>query len=208
MKNKVIKLNESEFKNIIIEAVKNTLSEMNWKTYINAARGFYDAGDIEKAHKLEKYAQEMFQKEHGKNGYSHQYEYDSPSYGGRRDYSDSDKDFEVKSPTKDGYWFGEKAKIRNYRYGNGIPYLRHGELHDDTFDYAEGYGFTGNVRRKHTMKYDEDGEKYDPYNSSVGNEVSMSKDKNYNAALDDIADDLKSYYTNKSKYRNGKWTRK
>ena len=35
MKNKVIKLNESEFKNIIIEAVKNTLSEMNWKTYIN-----------------------------------------------------------------------------------------------------------------------------------------------------------------------------
>ena len=115
MKNTVIKLNESEFKNIIIEAVKNTLSEMNWQTYINAARGFYDAGDIEKAHKLEKYAQEMFQKEHGKNGYSHQYEYDSPSYGGRHDYSDSDKDFEVKSPTKDGYWYGEKAKIRNYQ---------------------------------------------------------------------------------------------
>lgn len=208
MANKVVRLNETDLKNIIHESVSRILSEANWKTFMNAARKRKEQGDDESAYELEKHAQDSFQREHGKNGHSHQYEFDSPSYGGRRDFSDSDRDFEVKSPDEEEYWDGEKANVRRYRYGNGIPYMKHGEIHDDTFDYAEGYGFTGDRKRKHTMSINKDGERYDPYNSSVGNEVSKSKDKEYNAALDDMADDLKSYYTNKSNYVNGKWHRK
>ena len=48
------------------------------------------------------------------------------------------------------------------------------------------------------------GEKYDPYNSSVGDEISISQDKDYNARQDAMSKDMNDYYTGKSKYTKGK----
>lgn len=82
--------------------------------------------------------------------------------------------------------------------------MKHGEIHDDTFDYAEGDGYTCDRKRKHTTVFTKDGGQYSPENSTVGDEVSMSKDKDYNKALGNMAKDMEAYYTGKAKYNKGK----
>lgn len=219
-----IRLTESQLHNIIKESVNKVLSEADWKTFLNAARGRKKQADELREHpffhgrnsyddaadKLEKHAKDTFQKKYGKNGHSHQYEGDSSDYKGRYDHRDSDIDFVNKHDNGEGYWDGEKAqRTANYRYGNGFPYMKHGEIHDDTFDYAEGEGYTGDRKRKHTTVFTKDGEQYSPENSTVGDEVSISKDKDYNKALDNMAKDMEAYYTGKAKYQKGKgWQNK
>lgn len=227
-KNKV-RLTESQLHRVIKESVKQVLSELDWKTYMNAARGRKaQSKDIraerekvfprsrfasernwadDSSDELEKYAQDAFQKQHGKNGKPYQYDGESSDYLGRNDYRDDDWGFETRHNSGDKYWNGEEAeRIGHYRYGNGFPHLKHGELHDDTFDFADGgkKGWSGDQKRKHTMLYDKDGERYAPEFSSVGNEVSMSKDKNYRKAMDDMAKDMNAYYTGKANYQKGK----
>lgn len=226
---KTIHINKiSQLRETIMEAVKEVISEMDWKTYMNAARKRKEQADAIRAERekvfprseyassrndyddmadeLEKYSQNTFQRQHGKNGNPHQYEFDnSPSYRGRFTVGDKgDRDFDIKSPSKDGYYEGEKATIRNYRYGNGFPQRTHGYVHDDTYDYAEGEGWDGGHERMHTMKYDSNGEHYMPDFSSVGDEVTMSRDKDYNTAMDNMRDDMNQYYIGKSKYTKGK----
>ena len=52
--------------------------------------------------------------------------------------------------------------------------------------------------------YNKDGERYNPNLSSVGNEISQSKDKDYNDRQDRMAKDMNDYYTGKSKYKKGR----
>lgn len=223
----IINLTESELKKVINESVKQVISELDWKTYMNASRKREEqANNIRKKHSkefpnsilsgmrngyddksdsLENYAQQMFQKKHGKNGINHNYEGDSPSYKGRYSAED-DYDFDIKNPTQDEYWGGEKAKVRHYRYGIGIPHKNYGELRDDTFDfgYNNEQGFSGYRERRHTMNYNKDGEKYNPHLSSVGDEISMSKENEYNDRQERMAKDMENYYTNNHKYTKGK----
>ena len=224
MKKNRIRLTESYLHNII----KEVLNE-NWMTFMNAARGRKAQADAIRAERektfphsqfaserneyddladeLEKHAQHTFQKQHGKNGKPYQYDGESSDYLGRNDYREDDWDYETKHNSGDKYWNGEEAdRIGHYRYGNGFPYLKHGELHDDTFDFADGgkEGWSGNQKRKHTMIYDKDGERYSPDFSSVGNEVSKSKDKDYNNAMNNMAKEMNAYYTGKAKYQKGK----
>ena len=224
MKKNRIRLTESYLRNIIKEALNE-----NWMTFMNAARGRKAQADAIRAERektfphsqfaserneyddladeLEKHAQHTFQKQHGKNGKPYQYDGESSDYLGRNDYREDDWDYETKHNSGDKYWNGEEAdRIGHYRYGNGFPYLKHGELHDDTFDFADGgkEGWSGNRKRKHTMIYDKDGERYSPDFSSVGNEVSKSKDKDYNNAMSNMAKEMNAYYTGKAKYQKGK----
>lgn len=228
-KKNTIRLTESELHGIIKESVKKVLNEAKWMTYMNAARGRKAQADSvmadrekmfphskyaserneydNSADELEKYARQKFQKEHGRNGKPYQYEGDSSDYLGRDDHREGDWGYETRHNSGEKYWNGEEAdRIGHYRYGNGFPYLNHGELHDDTFDFADGGkgGWSGTQKRKHTMHYDKDGERYVPEFSSVGNEISRSKDKNYNKALDDMSKEMNAYYTGKAKYRKGK----
>jgi hypothetical protein len=209
-----IRLTESDLHKVISESVRQYLTELDWKTYMNAARKREEQGNHAAANELERYAQTTFRQQHGKNGSDHNYEGEIPtSYGGRNHrWKDGetwadDLDFEVKSPTNPGWWGGERADgIRRYRYGNGLPHLNYGELHDDTFDYAYNNkeGWDGARSRRHTMRYDKEGEKYWPYASTVGNEVSKSKDDDYNDRQERMGKDMNDYYTGKSQYVKGK----
>lgn len=208
---RTIRLTESDLHKVISESVRQYLTELDWKTYMNAARKRRDQGNDDAAGELEKYAQQVFHQQHGKNGSDHNYEGDIPtSYRGRNHFigkDPNDYDFEVQAPTRDGWWNGEKATgIRSYRYGNGYPHMNYGELHDDTFDYAYGdnHGWTGSQSRKHTMMYNNDGERYWPYASTVGNEVSKSGDDDYNDRQERMGKDMNDYYTGKSHYVKGK----
>jgi hypothetical protein len=60
-----IKLTESKLKQIVAESVKNILTELDWKTYANAAR---KEKDPDRAKKFRERAAEIFNQEFGYNG--------------------------------------------------------------------------------------------------------------------------------------------
>ena len=202
----------------ITESVNKVLTEMDWKTYINASRKRkeqadnirayqYDINDYDdRADELERHAQKMFAMKHGKNGEDHNYEGDSPSYMGRI-YGRGNHDFAIKNKpsavfknTEDG----SDVELRKYRYGRGFPYRIGGKIYDDTLDNYHNWDWDKNVYRQHTMGYDKDGEHYDAWTSSIGNEISKSKDDDYNARQAAMSKDMLDYYTGKSKYIKGK----
>ena len=222
----VIRINEAQLHEMIRGSVNRILSEMDWKTYMNASRkrklqGDELRGKFPRTHlahgrnsyddmsdELEKHAQNQFANKHGKDGYPYQWE-GSPSFKGRYTVGNmgSDSDFEEKAPTEQGWWQGEKADgIRRYRHGEGIPSRNSGRIHDDTFDYAynDSEGWSGDKQAHRTDVIDGDGMRFEPNLSTDADYFSQSKDKGYNDALDDMATDMKDYYSGKSKYTKGK----
>lgn len=221
-----VRLTESQLHSVIEESVKRMLSELDWKTYANAAKKRHDqyerlfkqpymrnfASDYaDKSHELLKHAEKAFNQKHGKNGYPYQYEGDSPAYQGRYTYNglhNSEDDFEVKNPSQPGWWNGEKADgISHYRYGKGIPDINQGRIHDDMLDlaYNDKEGWTGERQPHMTTIIDKDGERVDGHTSHQFDEYFRdSKDKDYRQAMDDMTDDMANYYQGKSKYIKGK----
>lgn len=221
-----VRLTESQLHTVIEESVRQMLSELDWKTYANAAKKRHDqykrlskqpymrnfASDYaDKSHELLKHAEKAFNQKHGKNGYPYQYEGDSPAYQGRYTYNglhNSEDDFEVKNPSQPGWWNGEKADgISHYRYGKGIPDINQGRIHDDMLDlaYNDKEGWTGERKPHMTTIIDKDGERVDGHTSHQFDEYFRdSKDKDYRQAMDDMTDDMANYYQGKSKYIKGK----
>lgn len=221
-----VRLTESQLHAVIEESVRQILSELDWKTYANAAKKRHDqyerlskqpymrnfASDYaDKSHELLKHAEKAFNQKHGKNGYPYQYEGDSPAYQGRYTYNglhNSEDDFEVKNPSQPGWWNGEKADgISHYRYGKGIPDINQGRIHDDMLDlaYNDKEGWTGERKPHMTTIIDKDGERVDGHTSHQFDEYFRdSKDKDYRQAMDDMTDDMANYYQGKSKYIKGK----
>ena len=58
---KVIKLTESDLHKMIKEAI----NELDWKTYMNAAKARNDSGNYKSSDKLMKHAQQQFNQKHG-----------------------------------------------------------------------------------------------------------------------------------------------
>lgn len=69
MSKKLIRLTEGDLHRIIKESVNNILSEMDWKTYMNAAKARQEQGNYKSSDKLMKHAQQQFNKKHGLNDY-------------------------------------------------------------------------------------------------------------------------------------------
>ena len=66
---KVIRLTESDLHNMIKEAI----NELDWKTYMNAAKAREEQGNDKSSDKLMKHAQQQFNQKHGlKNGLDNQ----------------------------------------------------------------------------------------------------------------------------------------
>ena len=68
MKKQVIRLTESDLKNIIKESVNNILSELDWKTYQNARGKAIKRGEYDRALKFGDAAQKSFSKEYDTDG--------------------------------------------------------------------------------------------------------------------------------------------
>lgn len=74
---KNIRLNESQFNELITETVNRILTELDWKTYANAARKRYNNAypdnsgrvtnrqELEKGNRLSNYADSVFKNQHG-----------------------------------------------------------------------------------------------------------------------------------------------
>lgn len=63
-KKNIIRLTESDLKRVIAESVKNIISELDWKTYANAAKKAYNKGE-DRYRDFQKAAEDEFQKTHG-----------------------------------------------------------------------------------------------------------------------------------------------
>ena len=64
MTKKIIRLTEGDLHRIIKESVNNVLTELNWKTYANAANKRAEQGNEKKATDLSNYAMKAFSDEH------------------------------------------------------------------------------------------------------------------------------------------------
>ncbi len=222
---KKIRITECQLRKIVNESVKGVLSELDWKTYINASRKrkaqaddlrskidtpFKRNGYDDKSDELADHAAKAFNRKHGKNGKDYNYEGDSYDYQGRSQKHDVEDDwnFDIKNPVSSKWKDNEDGKevvVRRYRNGKGVPHRDSGMVYDDTFDFTEHPTiYTNSRHRQHTFKYDKDGEHYDDINSSVGDEISQSKDKDYNDRQSKMSRDMENYYTGKSKYTKGK----
>lgn len=63
MKQNTIKLNEAQLKQVIAESVKNVLSELDWKTYVNARDKARERGEHKRAMKFGNAADNAFNDE-------------------------------------------------------------------------------------------------------------------------------------------------
>ena len=138
MKKKIIRLTEQGLHNVIKESVNKILSELDWKTYMNGARGrkaqadrFRDrlGSDIrtvmdDSSDELEDYAADVFNRQHGRDGADYNYEGDSPEYGGRRHYFNDrdfryhgDADFRLRN-TPSRSWVGDDGEEIGDRISN------------------------------------------------------------------------------------------
>lgn len=61
---KKVRISEQNLHNIIKESVKQCLTELDWKTYMNAARKRQEQGKGAQSQELENYAQQQFQQQH------------------------------------------------------------------------------------------------------------------------------------------------
>lgn len=66
MNKRTIKLTESELKQVITESVKKVISELDYKTYLNAAKKRYQQGKNMQGSELQRYGEEQFNKQYGK----------------------------------------------------------------------------------------------------------------------------------------------
>jgi hypothetical protein len=195
-----------------MESVNEALNELDWKTLMNAARK-RQTYNKDKAEELERHAQKAFMRQHGRDGQNHNYEGDSPEYLGRRHYATDrdfnlhgDRHFKTKNPTHRTWTddeTGETVTTRQYRHGSGIPHINYGQVFDDTAEITDAHSFNGVHQRRHTFNYTKDGEKYNPNLSTVGDEISVSTNSDYNRRQNAMRKDMENYYTGKSKYHKG-----
>lgn len=68
MNKQVIRLTEGDLHKIIKESVSKILTELDWKTYMNAARARQAQGNSDKASNLEAYANNQFNRQHFGDG--------------------------------------------------------------------------------------------------------------------------------------------
>ena len=76
----IVRLTESQLRGIVKESVKQVISELDWKTYANAAKKRYAQKNYDKFHDLRRASEDAFNKKYGYND-----EWDADlQHGGRR----------------------------------------------------------------------------------------------------------------------------
>lgn len=132
---KRITISESDLHRIIAEQVKQSLNELDWKTYMNAARKRQEQGKGARSQELEDWAQQQFQQKHqgafddvNYDGIAHPQEISGKtrSYRAnvRRDGATTNMDYSHSGANSyDGNYktFNNKStSMSGYKYGQGL----------------------------------------------------------------------------------------
>lgn len=197
MNKKLIRLTESDLHRIVKESVNRVLTELDWKTYMNAARARQAQGKSDKASNLEAYSNQQFQKQHFG---------DSWAYGSHEDVS----------PANDT---GVNALLRGNVNMNG------GCMKDERDYTSPMYGATmqtpwgsyrevigrnnlagGTVYHGFGKDYVKNGTGYAMKMKGGGGDHSQMLNRvnnDYRNKINSVGNDLDGYYNNKSKYVKG-----
>lgn len=207
-----IKLNESQLREIIEESVQQVLSELDWKSYANAAKKREEQGKKDKSSVLLKHATDTIKKKYpNRHYYASHYPGGVDKYNAYSDYEEEGW-FDPYLATKYGYLnYGETAN------GGAVwpPYSSKGELHKSFGDKGVKSWGKGTI----------DGERYhDRYTPNEPNEIPTPNDKwqagtykgskqgDWDTPTDnpmewdwnEMSDDMENYYTKNYKYAKGK----
>jgi hypothetical protein len=197
MNKKLIRLTESDLHRIVKESVNRVLTELDWKTYMNAARARQAQGKSDKASNLEAYSNQQFQKQHFG---------DSWGYGSHEDVS----------PANDT---GVNALLRGNVNMNG------GYMKDERDYTSPMYGDTmktpwGDYREKIGRNTLASGTAYHGFGKNyVKNDTGYAMKKiggngdngkmlnrvsnDYKNKITSVGNDLNGYYNGQSKYVKG-----
>lgn len=180
MAKKLIRLTESDLHHIVTESVNKILTELDWKTYMNAARGRQQQGNYDAANNLSGYANAQFQKKH---------------FGGMNHYSEvkNNNNGDAQINHIDGRLAPQQGFMRDIRQnfqGWNNPNRTGGEaymIHSFGDEYPNGY----------SQDFHKDNNNTDFRNVSNA----------YNQKVQDVGNDMNGYYNGKSRYVKGKgWT--
>lgn len=203
MKKNIVKLTESELKQIITESVKKIISEMDWKTYANAARKS-SFNDLNRYSKFSNKASDEFNK---KYNYSNSY---------------SPKDnIGITSTNIDGINPDDVLKTNNpdnpyetWTYGD-IPieyYERYSNEPEHEWD-EEYVDDNGNIKTSHRKIDNGEWKTYRPIRRTNGNNIdnknlqNLPDYKKLKQKYTDANDEFENYLNGNYKYIKGKgWT--
>lgn len=197
MNKKLIRLTESDLHKIVKESVNKILTELDWKTYMNAARARQTQGNGDKASNLEAYANNQFNRQHfGDRDYY--FSHEDVSQGNdlsvnagltananmNGGYMKDERDYTspLYGATMQTPWGNYREKIGRNKLAGGTVYHGFGK------DYVKnGTGYA--------MKMKGGGGDHSQMLNRVSND--------YKNKINSVGNDLDGYYNNKSKYVKG-----
>ena len=179
MKKNRIRLTESQLHNLIKESARQILSELDWKTYANAAKKRYSQGDFDKFHDLRRASEDAFNK---KYGYNDEWDADLQHGGERKVYmqgtgenyseptlraSKSDR-----YPSLYGAYKSVGSTLSHNKKGDYVYGSHHQSCDDghwssnntDDFDFGPDEVFRGKygAAKREFDRYDNDNYEYEP----------------------------------------------
>ena len=179
---RTIRLTESDLHNIIKESVNTILSELDWKTGMNAARKAEEAGDYKRARKFEKYAKEQFGWKH--NNLTHRKTANNPEHS-----SYYQQPLNPKNPGGN--------RTLNSRLSSDVN-TKNGNIED----YRIAHGGWKSSEGNETHTFDNNGYK----KNFIGNKHSdlNNVSDEYNQKLNAMGNDMQNYYGGTAQYTPGK----
>lgn len=178
-KKNTIRLTESELKNIITESVKNVISELDYKTYANAAIKARRKHDFDRGDRFLSGAVDAFNRDYGYN--------DGDDYYGMSNWGDEDESiFPIFSDSEPDLPQDDDIFSNPSRYHPGLAFVTHDNNDQDTSSH---------------YIYKTDGGKYIKNNRDS---VPKSYSKKLKQAVVRGNKDLTNYAKGKYEYTKGK----
>ena len=194
---RIVRLTETDLHRMVKESVNQVLTELDWKTYMNAARARQAQGKSDNASNLENYSNQQFQKQHFGNNWGYtSHEEVSPS-------NDASVDALLRANVnKNGGHMRDERDYTSLMYGDTkkTPWGDYKEtigrtnLAGGTVDHGFGKNYVKNDTGYAMKKRGGNGN-----NGKMLNRVS----NDYRNKINSVGNDLNGYYNGQSKYVKG-----
>lgn len=192
---KVIRLTEDKLYECIEESVRNVLSELDWKTYMNYSKGRRAQGNLKKAREGEEWARKNFNDKHFPN---HEDGHEYAQNGNSNDYIQNDMG------VVDMNSYGAQMNLHQSRNGFNTPIK-------DRYDNHEIQRFGGYANKKdgdysvsHNISNFGDDGLFHGYSNEEGSMPKRRSSSQFADRYNRASKDLRNYYSGQSKYIRGK----
>lgn len=193
---KSIKLTENQFKQYLVETIQQILTELDWKTAMNYAKGRRKQGNRKKAYDGEEYARNAFNDKHMPS-FDDAHEYAYAQGKDKRDYIQNDMGMSIMN--------SHGAQMNLHQRRDGFDTHPRDEYENTEF---QKFGSLGKGDENYSAEYSRadfgnDGRFYG-YSREDGVMPKAAASPNFANRYNKATRDLKNYYSGKAKYNKGK----